>query len=55
MKSGLKREMKEINRIIILKSKKQTFTLLQKTCSIPLYSIDIGIFVNCNWVDTRWQ
>jgi hypothetical protein len=42
-----KKRNKKINRIMILTSKKQRFTLLQKMSSIPLYSTDIDIFVNC--------
>jgi len=29
---------------------KITFRIVKKICFI-----DINIFVNCNWVDTRWQ
>jgi hypothetical protein len=41
--------------IQFIKLEKRNKTQIGKLKLLIYFDIDIDIFVNCNWVDTRWQ
>jgi hypothetical protein len=47
--------MYEEKEIAVESLSKHNFICVQKATCFGYILFDIDIFVNCNWVDTRWQ